>query len=92
MEALPGAALCGGCATPRTHVRVYYTRARVNGQAYIHPETMPGRGTPIVSLRLPEALWRRLGEAAEAAGTNRAEVIRALIRWYVRDGKLPPRP
>lgn len=43
---------------------------------------------------MPDDLWRRLGEAAEAAGTDRASVVRALIRWYLKDAgaKLPERP
>jgi hypothetical protein len=43
---------------------------------------------------MPDDLWERLGEVAAAAGTDRNAVIRALIRWYVReaDAKLPPRP
>jgi hypothetical protein len=43
---------------------------------------------------MPEDLWRRLGEVATEAGTDRASVIRALVRWYVREpsAKLPDRP
>lgn len=43
---------------------------------------------------MPDETWRRLGEAAKAADTDRATVVRALIAWYLRDpgAKLPPRP
>jgi metal-responsive CopG/Arc/MetJ family transcriptional regulator len=43
---------------------------------------------------MPDELWQRLGEVAQAAGTDRANVIRALIRWYIREpgAKLPNRP
>lgn len=55
---------------------------------------MPGRGTPRHAIRIPDELWQRLGEVTEAAGTDRNTVIRALIRWYVREAGagLPPRP
>lgn len=55
---------------------------------------MPGRGTPKVTLRVPETLWQQLGEATSAAGTDRAALIRAFIRWYLRESgaKLPDRP
>lgn len=42
---------------------------------------------------MPDELWQRLGEVAQAAGTDRATVIRDFIRWYVREpgAKLPTR-
>jgi hypothetical protein len=59
-----------------------------------HPGGMPGRGTPKVTLRVPEDLWRRFGEATNAAGTDRATTIRELMRWYLREpeAKAPKRP
>lgn len=55
---------------------------------------MPGRGTPRRAIRMPDALWERFGEAAQAAGTDRNAVVRELIRWYVRESgaELPRRP
>ena len=43
---------------------------------------------------MPDELWRRLGEVAKESGTDRATVIRALVRWYIREdgAKLPDRP
>ena len=55
---------------------------------------MPGRGTPHAAVRMPEDVWRRFGEAAEQAGTDRSELIRAFVAWYLREpgAKLPTRP
>jgi hypothetical protein len=55
---------------------------------------MPGRGTPKVTLRVPEALWWAFGRAARVAGADRAALLREFIRWYVREpgAKLPRRP
>jgi predicted DNA-binding protein len=55
---------------------------------------MPSRGTPKVTLRLPEEMWRRFGEVAAAAGVDRATLLRAWIAWYIRDpeAKAPQRP
>lgn len=55
---------------------------------------MPSRGTPKFGIRVSEAVWTRLGEAAARAGTDRSAVIRALLAWYLREpgASLPPRP
>lgn len=55
---------------------------------------MPGRGTHKVIFRIPEDQWQRFGQAAGAAGTNRAAVLREVIRWYLREqgAQLPARP
>lgn len=44
--------------------------------------------------RCPPALWSAFGQAAREAGTNRAELLRAFIRWYIREkgARLPERP
>lgn len=44
--------------------------------------------------RIPEDQWQRFGQAAGAAGTNRAAVLREVIRWYLREqgAQLPARP
>jgi hypothetical protein len=54
---------------------------------------MPGRGTPKITLRVPETLWWRFGQMAGAAGVDRATLLRAFIAWYTREpgAKLPPR-
>lgn len=55
---------------------------------------MPGRGTPRQAIRIPDELWRRFGTAAQAAGMDRAVLIREFVRWFVRDAdaRLPQRP
>jgi hypothetical protein len=55
---------------------------------------MPGRGTPKITLRVPEETWRRFGLAAAKAGVDRATLLRAFIAWYSGDidAKLPDRP
>lgn len=46
------------------------------------------------AFRLAEALWVRFGEAAERAGTDRGTLLRAFVRWFLREpgAELPPRP
>lgn len=43
---------------------------------------------------MPESRWKKLGEAAQRAGTNRSEVINDFARWYTGedDAELPERP
>jgi metal-responsive CopG/Arc/MetJ family transcriptional regulator len=55
---------------------------------------MPGRGYPKVTVRIHPALMAKLNEAADAAGVDRAALVRALIRWYLREpgAVLPKRP
>lgn len=55
---------------------------------------MPGRGTPKVTLRVPDDLWLRFGQATAEAGTDRATALREFIRWYVHEAeaKAPRRP
>lgn len=50
--------------------------------------------TPIQRFRLDAALWRRLGHAARAAGTNRSQLLGEFARWYVKErgARLPDRP
>ena len=51
---------------------------------------MARRGRPNITLRLDEDLWHAFGQRAE----DRSAVLRAFIRWYVREpgAKLPARP
>lgn len=51
---------------------------------------MPTRGTPKQTIRIEPDLWRRFGDVAG----DRALLLRAFIRWYVRepDAKMPQRP
>jgi hypothetical protein len=46
------------------------------------------------SVRVSDEDWADLDAAAAAAGTDRAKVINALVRWYLRRPgvKLPERP
>lgn len=55
---------------------------------------MPGRGTPRHAIRIPDDLWDRAGETAEATGTDRNAAIREFLRWFVREpgAQLPERP
>lgn len=50
--------------------------------------------TPHRSIRVDDADWRDLNAHATAAGTDRAKLINAFIRWYLRrpGARLPPRP
>lgn len=50
--------------------------------------------TPHRQVRLDDDLWTRLGAAAQAAGTDRSAIIRALVAWYLREpgAKAPARP
>jgi len=40
------------------------------------------RNTPR-QVRIPDDLWRDLGRAAAAAGTDRATITRQLYAWYL---------
>lgn len=56
--------------------------------------TVSSKGTDLQSFRLPAQLWKRFSDVAKERGTNRSEVLRSFIRWYVGDpdAKLPERP
>ncbi|WP_280333115.1 hypothetical protein [Nocardia wallacei] len=45
-------------------------------------------------MRIEDDDWRDLGMATAGQGLDRAKVINALVRWYLRrpGAKLPPRP
>lgn len=43
-----------------------------------------------MTLRVPEELWERFGEAAQRAGSDRAAIMREFIRWYVREAGAGP--
>lgn len=81
-----------GCIN--TPPECYNTAGRVNPQAHIHPGVMPGRGTPLACIRVPEETWKRFAELATANGTDRSAVLRQFIDWYLRvpGAKLPDRP
>jgi len=55
---------------------------------------MPGRGTPLACIRVPEQDWAAFKAAAGRAGTDRSALIRAFIAWYMRQpgATLPKRP
>jgi hypothetical protein len=50
--------------------------------------------TPGRNIRVDADLWERFGEFTQVAETDRSDVLRDFIRWYVREpgAKLPPRP
>ena len=51
-------------------------------------------GTQHRSVRVSDEDWTDLGDTASAAGADRAKVINAFIRWYLRrpGAELPARP
>jgi hypothetical protein len=55
---------------------------------------MPGKGTRNRTIRMDLPLWTALGTRAAGAGTDRAAVLRALVRWWLRipGAELPERP
>jgi hypothetical protein len=50
--------------------------------------------TPPRQIRIPDDEWLPFDDATKAAGKTRAEVVRELIRWYMRrpGTKQPDRP
>jgi hypothetical protein len=50
--------------------------------------------TPMKPVRMPDELWADAGQTAQRAGTDRSEVIRSFLEWYVRrpGAKMPKRP
>lgn len=54
---------------------------------------MTGKGTTRHTIRMDDELWKRLGEAAERAGTDRSTLLREFARWWLGDpaAKLPDR-
>lgn len=52
------------------------------------------KGTPYARFRLAAGLWERLDVAARSVGSNRAEILRRLVLWYLRypGAELPERP
>jgi hypothetical protein len=50
--------------------------------------------TPHRSVRVEDADWADLDAAAKSAGTDRAKLIVAFIRWYLQrpGAELPERP
>jgi hypothetical protein len=56
---------------------------------------MPNKpGSKHRSVRVSDELWAAADESAQAAGTNRGDVIKAFLRWYTREAgaTLPKRP
>lgn len=50
--------------------------------------------TPLQNVRMEKPLWRRLGRAAAAVGTDRSTLIREFAEWVVREpgARIPRRP
>ena len=46
---------------------------------------MPGKGTANRTLRVDADLWRRVGEQAARDGTDRATILKEVMRLYVDD-------
>lgn len=71
-----------------------YTVATSTPETDSHAQWVMSRGTPKIGVRLSPDIWTRLGQAADAAGLTRAEVIRRLILWWLRQpgATVPPRP
>lgn len=45
------------------------------------------RGTPLKCIRVPDDVWARFGELAEANGTTRTALLREWITKYVERQK-----
>lgn len=62
--------------------------------SYITHASAMARGTPTHPIRMDPAEWDELGSDAEFMGTDRSELIRQLVRWWMRKpgAKCPPRP
>lgn len=52
---------------------------------------MPGKGTTNRTLRVDADLWRLVGEQAARDGTDRATVLKAVMRVYVADPEVVKR-
>lgn len=50
--------------------------------------------TPLQNIRMEKALWRRLGRASDALGTDRSTLLREFAEWVVREPgvRMPKRP
>jgi hypothetical protein len=50
--------------------------------------------TPLHTIRVDDDLWNAFGGAAAQAGMDRSQLLRELMRWYIREegAKLPRRP
>lgn len=46
--------------------------------------------TPQRAIRVPDERWEAIGRASAAIGTNRSEIINALIAWYLREKGAKP--
>ena len=46
---------------------------------------------PQHTVRMDDLTWRRFGEVAERAGTDRGTLLRQFVLWYLREAPLPPR-
>lgn len=42
------------------------------------------------SVRVPDALWDRFAEVAQAHGEERGDLMREWIRWYVGESEAAP--
>jgi hypothetical protein len=64
------------------------------GSRYDHGVPAPPRKTPQRTVAVEKDDWDELAIAARQAGYERAVVLRAFIRWYLRrpGAKLPQRP
>jgi predicted DNA-binding protein len=54
-----------------------------------------GRGTARQSVRVPEPLWERFGQLAQAEGKDRSAIVREFIQRYIEehgDQQGPPEP
>lgn len=61
----------------------------------MYAETMPNKpATQHRSVRISNELWAKADDVARSASTDRAAVINAFLRWYVKEpgAKLPTRP
>lgn len=67
---------------------------RCVGNGYGRPVATTPRKTPQRTLVVDPDEWAELAVAAKSAGTERAQVLRQFIKWYIRrpGARLPQRP
>jgi hypothetical protein len=70
------------------------TLDRCVGSDYGQPVAATPRKTPQRTLVVDPDEWNDLATAAKAAGSERAQVLRQFIKWYIRrpGARLPQRP
>lgn len=95
-------AICARCGEPREahggpkKLGICPGQSGLSGRRFsLRDEDKPQRiepapaSSPVRALRLDLDLWHRFGAVADP---DRSTVLRAFVRWYLREGDLPRRP